>query len=51
MLNVILEKIISKKRVIGWIASAVFAIGAVAVGMSGADFKAAVCDAPVMEQK
>lgn len=51
MLNKILESLISKKRIIGWIASAVFAAGAVGVGMQGAEFKAAVCDAPVMEQK
>lgn len=51
MFNKIIESLISKKRIIGWIASLVFAGGAVAVGMQGEEFKSAVCGAPVMEQK
>ena len=51
MLSKILESLISKKRVIGWGASLAFAVAAGFLGMQTQEFKAAVCDAPVMEQK
>lgn len=51
MLEKIIQAFITKKRVIGWIASLAFAGGAVATGLQSAEFKAAVCDAPIMEQK
>lgn len=48
-MNKILEMFLTKKRIIGWISAAVFAGGAVAVGMKGDEFKKAVCDAPVIQ--
>jgi hypothetical protein len=44
-------KIFSKERIIGWISAFIFVAGAAAVGMQQADFKAAVCGAPVIESK
>ncbi|MFN3453526.1 MAG: hypothetical protein ACK41T_01100 [Pseudobdellovibrio sp.] len=41
----ILEALISKKRIIGWVAALGFGIGAVSLSMSGDEFKKAVCDA------
>jgi len=37
-----------KKKVVGWISAAIMAVAAAAVGMQTAEFKSAVCDAPVV---
>lgn len=45
MMEKLITAFISKKRVIGWIAAVGLGGGAVLAGMSGDEFKAAVCDA------
>lgn len=51
-MNPILEKIIStfvdKKRIIGWGSAILMVIGAALASMQTSEFKAAVCDAPVI---
>ncbi|MBX2986486.1 MAG: hypothetical protein KF802_01185 [Bdellovibrionaceae bacterium] len=47
----ILKKIFSKKTLIRWIAPIGIALGAAAAGMQNAEFKEAVCGAPVLEAK
>lgn len=41
--------VVTKKRMIGWGSALALAVGAGAAGMSTPEFKAAVCDAPVVE--
>lgn len=41
--------LLPKKKVVGWISAAVMAVAAAAVGMQSAEFKSAVCDAPVLQ--
>lgn len=48
ILTKILELFISKKRVIGWISAVVFVLGAAAASMQTAEFKDAVCSAPII---
>lgn len=47
----ILKKIFSKKTLIRWIAPMGLALGAAAAGMQNAEFKEAICGAPVLESK
>lgn len=53
MQNWILSKIaglfMDKKRVIGWVSAVGFVIGAAAAAMNPAEFREAVCGAPVLE--
>lgn len=55
MLMRLVSFFVSKKKVIGWVAAAVFAAGSAAVGLSSQEFKDAVCaveakDLPPQEQ-
>lgn len=45
MLAKIIESVISKKRIIGWVSSVLLAAGAIGVGMQADEFKNAVCGA------
>ena len=47
----IFEAFVGKKKIIGWISAVLLAIGAASVSMQTEEFKKAVCDAPVIEQK
>lgn len=49
MLKILVEKFISKKRLIGWVSAAIIAAGAAAAGMQTPEFKEAVCGAPILE--
>lgn len=49
-LKKMVEMFISKKKIIGWVAAAGFAYGAVHLGMEQKEFKEAVCGAPVIEK-
>lgn len=42
--RMIIEKLISKKKVIGWVSAALIAITGVAVSMDPAEVKSAICD-------
>lgn len=44
------EMFLTKKRVIGWISAVAIALGAAAAGIQSAEFKEAVCGAPVIEK-
>lgn len=52
--NVVIAKLVgiflNKKRIIGWISAVGFVAGAAAAGMHNAEFKEAVCGAPVIAE-
>lgn len=48
ILTKLIEMFVSKKRVIGWVSAVAIALGAAAAGMQSAEFKDAVCSAPVI---
>ncbi len=49
-LKKLVTKLLPKKRIVQIGAAIAIAIAAVALGMPTADLKAAICDAPVIEQ-
>lgn len=50
-MGTLLKTLFSKKTLIRWIAPMGLALGAAAAGMQNAEFKEAICGAPVLEAK